>query len=291
MSPVLIIALVVVGLLVITFLVGLSPDPRRRRPPGILKRRSRWRRWLPVLPLMAAIACLALAFLGVRVSFQETSPMVVLVMDVSNSMNATDVAPSRLVAAENAARAFLEELPPDFRVGLTTFAGQAVREVAPTQERTEVLDALGTFETSFGTLIGDGLDEALDSIEDARDGGESPAAAVLLSDGRDTGSLIEPAVAADRAQSMGVPVFTVVMGQVEGAETGLADLETLREIAEISGGETFTAETADELTARYENLGSQLSVELEVPPSSTPLVVAAIGLVVVSGVLLVITPR
>jgi Ca-activated chloride channel family protein len=293
MSPVLIVALVVVGLVVIVYLFGLSPEPARgRRPdPGILRRRSRWRRVLPFIPLVLAVGCLVFAFLGVSFSLSETSPAVVLVMDVSDSMDATDVAPNRMAAAEAAAITFLDELPPDFRVGLATFAGEADLAVPPTQERGEVVQALAAIETSRGTVIGDGLTVALDSIEDIRAGSSDvPAAALLLSDGRDTGSRVHPNDAAARAGSIGVPVYTVLVGQVSEGGGG-ADLDALESISEESGGRTFTAETADQLNAVYENLGSELSVNLDVESSTTPLVVAAIALTVVAGLLFVFLPR
>jgi Ca-activated chloride channel family protein len=176
-------------------------------------------------------------------------------------------------------------------VGLATFAGRAELEVAPTEERQDVVDALGTLETSLGTVIGDGLTTALDAIQEVRASGAAPAAALLLSDGRDTGSAVSPADAAERARTLEVPVFTVVTGQVEGGEGGLANLEVLEEISTVSDGDTFTAETADELTRVYENLGSALSVDLDVEGFSTPLVVAAIGLAIVAGFMLVLIPR
>lgn len=291
MSPVLIIVLVVVVLIVVTYLFGLSPEPTRgRRPvPGILRRRSRWRKILPVLPLLAAVGCLVLAFTGFQLNVNETSPTIVLVMDVSDSMNTTDVAPNRLAAAEAAANAFLDALPPDFRVGLTTFAGDARLAVAPTKERTQVVNALDTQTTSRGTVIGDGLAVALDAIEEVR--GEGDAVAVLLSDGRDTGSSVTPPEAAERASEMGVPVFTILLGQVTGEEGGGADLEAMEEIARISGGESFTAETANELTTRFETLGSELTVNLDVEPSTKPLVIAAIVLAVLAGLMLILMPR
>jgi Ca-activated chloride channel family protein len=290
-SPVLIVVLVLVGLVVVVYLFGLSPEPvRGRRDPGILRRRSKWRRWLPVIPLLGSVGCLALAFSGFRFSFQETSPTTVLVMDVSDSMNATDVAPDRLTAARAAATAFLDELPPDFLVGLATFAGEADLPVPPTRERDALVAALAALSTSNGTRIGDGLTVALDAIEEDRSGTEAPAAVVLLSDGRDTGSVIPPLVAAERARDMSVPVLTVAFGG-QVTEEGGADLETLQRIAATSGGETFTAETADELTRRFTTIGSQLLVDLDVQPSATPLVIAAIALVVVAGFMLVLTPR
>lgn len=289
MSPLLIIGLVVVGLVVLVYLFGLTPDPTRRRVPGILRRRSRWRRWVPVIPLLAAVACLVLAFTGFRFSFQETSPVTVLVVDVSDSMLADDVVPSRLEAAQTAAIAFLEELPDDFRVGLATFADRAELAVPPTDDRQAVVDAVGRFETSRLTRIGDGLTVALDAIERLREDGDVQAAALLLSDGQDTGSEVTPARAAARAGELGVPVFTVLIGQVTGEHA--ADLQALQEISDASGGETFTAETADQLVGRYRALGSRFSVDLAADPSTTPLVVAAIALVVVAGIMLVMTPR
>lgn len=293
MSPVLILVAVVVVIAAV-YLFGLKPEPARgRRPaPAILRRRSRWRKILPALPLVAAVGCLALAFTGFRFNVEETAPTILLVMDVSDSMEATDVAPNRLAAAQSAASAFLDELPPDFRVGLATFAGEAELLVAPTADRDEIVNALGGLSTSRGTLIGDGLSVALDAIEEIRrDAQDTPAAALLLSDGRDTGSQVSPEQAAEQASSLAVPVFTVVVGQVlEGDDSG-ADRATLEAIARISGGETFTAEDADQLTARFENIGSELSVDLVVEPATTPLVVAAIGLTLLAGILLVLTPR
>jgi Ca-activated chloride channel family protein len=290
MSPVLIIVLVVVVLIVVTYLFGLSPEPARgRRPaPGLLRRRSKWRKILPILPLLAAVGCLVLAFTGFSFNVQETSPTIVLVMDVSDSMEASDVAPNRLAAAEAAANAFLDQLPPDFRVGLATFAGEAGLAVAPTQARSEVVNALGALTTSRGTVIGDGLSVALDTIEDVREEGD--AVAVLLSDGRDTGSAVPPREAAERASELGVPVFTILLGQVTDEGAG-ANLDAMEEIATTSGGESFTAETANELTSRFENLGSELNVNLDVEPSTKPLVIAAIALAVLAGLMLIILPR
>ena len=293
MSPVLIIALVVVVLIFVTYLVGLSPDTRGRRPvPGILRRRSKWRKVLPILPLLGAVGCLVLAFTGFRLNVSETSPTVVLVMDVSDSMDATDVAPNRLAAAEAAANAFLDRLPPEFRVGLATFAGEARLDVTPTQERQEVVNALGALTTSRGTVIGDGLSVALDAIEKIRsDAGDTPAAALLLSDGRDTGSSVSPDQAAERARALQVPVYTVVVGQVAADGGPGADLQALEAIANTSGGKTYTAETAHELTSRFENIGSRLSVNLHAEPSTTPFVIAAIALTVIAGFMLVLLPR
>ena len=292
MSPALIVLLVLIGLIAIAYVFGLGQDTKGRRTPGILKRRSRWRRIVPFIPLVAAVGCLGLAFWGTRVNVDQTAPTILLAMDISDSMQETDVAPNRLAAAEAAAIAFLEELPPEFRVGLATFAGEAELAVEPTQDRDRVVEALGDLTTERGTVIGDGLTEALDAIEEVRrEGEETPAVALLLSDGRDTGSSVPPQEAAARARELEVPVFTVVVGQVSGGEGQGADLAAMESIAETSGGDTFTAETADELTGVYENLGSELSVDLELRSTATPLVIAAIALTVLSGLLFVFLPR
>jgi Ca-activated chloride channel homolog len=141
-------------------------------------------------------------------------------------------------------------------------------------------------------VIGDGLTVALDAIEDVGDEApDTPAAALLLSDGRDTGSNISPDDAAARAASIEVPVFTVVIGEVAEDGGPGANLEALEAIADTSGGNTFTAETSDELTTIYSDLGSALSVELAVEPSTTPWVIAAIALTILPGLMLVFTPR
>jgi len=294
MSPVLLIALVVVALIVVAYVAGLRPAPVRGRRPAnvILHRRSKWRKVLPIIPLLLAVACLYFAFTGFRLEREETSPVILLVMDVSDSMDATDVAPNRLEASEAAAIAFLDELPPKFLVGLVTFAGEAQIVVDPTQSRGDVVDALERFTTSKGTVIGDGLTVALDAIEDVRDEApNTPAAALLLSDGRDTGSRVAPDVAAARAASIEVPVFTVVVGEVAEDGGPGANFGALEAIADTSGGDTFTAETSDELTTIYSDLGSALSVELAVEPSTTPWVIAAIALTILAGLMLVFTPR
>ena len=294
MSPALLILLGVIALVAVAYFAGLRPAPARgRKPtPGILRRRSKWRKVLPIIPLLGAVGCLVYAFTGFRFNVEETAPVIVLVMDVSNSMDATDVEPNRLVAAEDAANAFIDELPPKFRVGLATFAGEATLVVDPTPARGEVVDALAGLTTSRGTVIGDGLTVALDAIEEIRlDAPDTPAAALLLSDGQDTGSEVPPGEAAARAASLDVPVFTVVVGQVAEGDGPGADLGAMEAIATTSGGDTFTAETSDELTTIYADLGSELSVELDVEPSTTPLVIAAIALTVLSGLMLLYAPR
>ena len=228
------------------------------------KRGFQWRKDVPVLLLLGAVACLILSFGQFRVESTSATGTVMLVMDTSNSMTQTDVAPNRLVAAKDAALAFLTEMPEEIRVGLVGFAGEARLLVGPEDPRDEVGRALATVTPEGGTVIGDGLATALSEMEAQwQRTGKGPSAIVLLSDGRDTGSQTPPEQAAQRAAGLKVPVFTVVLGvEVEGKAGANADL--LRSMAETTGAQSFTAESAAELTGVYEALGTQLSTDLAI---------------------------
>jgi Ca-activated chloride channel family protein len=250
-----------------------------------------WARRLPVLFLVGAVACLIAALAQFRLNREVNEAAVVLTMDTSDSMNQTDVQPNRLDAAVTAAGAFLEEVPPGFRVGLVTFAGAAEVQVTPTSEHAQVSDALRTLTTEKGTVIGDGIDAALDEIERDRETiGTEPAAIVLLSDGRDTGSDVQPGSAADRAETLGIPIFSVILGSI-GADAGGANASLLEDVASRTDGQTFTAATTGELTQVYETLGSRLSVELAISNSAALFVAIAVVLALGAGVSVLVTSR
>jgi Acyl-CoA dehydrogenases len=151
------------GLVVVVDAIG----SRRWRKLRGKRRGSQWRRRLPVALVVGAIISLVFAFGQVRLDRQVTSGTVVLAIDVSHSMGATDVQPNRLSAAEVAARAFLDRLPAGFRVGLATFSATSEVPIAPTSDRTRVAAALGSLavDSGTGTVIGDGLSAALDAIQ------------------------------------------------------------------------------------------------------------------------------
>jgi Ca-activated chloride channel family protein len=270
--------------------VKAKPTTEQRAVTAARRRRGRptWLRFLPVVLLAGAVACLVLAVLQFTVAREERDATVVLAMDASDSMEQTDVSPNRLEAAEDAANAFLQELPEGYRVALVTFAGTANVEVEPGLDRTAVEAALADLTTARGTVIGDGLAAALDQIErDQATTGDRPAAVLLLSDGNDTGSTEPPSVAAERALAMEVPVFTVVLGS---AETG-ADTALLSSIAETTGAESFSALTAGELTQIYETLGSELSTRLAIGGTGPLFVALGALLAVAAGVLVLVTSR
>jgi len=220
--------LVLTVILIALVLAGayLFVNSRERKPVQAKGRRFRavyrsqhrpmYERVIPVVLLAGAVV-----FLGIRLSRQVTQGTVILVIDTSDSMEQTDVTPTRLDAAKAAAGAFLQALPADFRVGLVTFSGTPYLAVAPTLERDRVTAALASVTTAQGTVIGDGLTAALDAMEaDWRTNGKGPAAVVLLSDGLDTGSTVSPTSAATRAHALEVPVFTVALGLAIGTVYG-----------------------------------------------------------------------
>jgi Ca-activated chloride channel family protein len=240
-------------------------DRTARRSASTYRRRSPWARRIPAILILGALVFLGLAVTQFRfLRERASSGTVILVLDVSESMNRTDVEPSRLEAAEDAARIFLDELPEDLRVGLVTFSGQAELLVEPAEARSAVRAAIESFVVGEGTVIGDGLAAALDAIEaEWEETGTGPAAVVLLSDGRDTGSAVPPEDAAERAADLEVPVHTVVLGQ--GASAGGAANEALlAQIADATGGEPFTATTAGGLIDVYRTLQTRLTTELAI---------------------------
>ena len=233
-------------------------------------RRPGWRRHAP--PALTAIALAglltALARPQVSVAVPAEQASIVLAMDHSGSMQATDVSPSRLAATVAAGEAFLGEVPREVKVGGVVFDHRAEAVQGPTTDRAALRQALReAMRASGGTATGDALATSLAMLR-AQGQGERrpPAAVVLLSDGTSTHGR-DPLPVADEAREMGVPVYTVALGTPEGTlpdgERVPPDTEALREIAERSGGQAFTAEQADALSAVYERLGSQIATEKE----------------------------
>ena len=268
------------------------------------RRGSQWRRRLPVALVVGALVSLLFAFGQVRFDRRVTSGTVMLAMDVSHSMGATDVQPNMLAAARVAAATFLDRLPAGFRVGLATFSAASAVPVAPTSDRSKVAAALGSLnvDTGTGTVIGDGLSAALDAIQADRVGDpDRPAAVVLLSDGQDSGSTIPPEQAASRAHQLNVSVFTVAIGLASADPSGVsssiggsvtaAPSDVLARIAEMTDAKAYTTQTADQLTQVYDTLGSRLSTELAIDESAGPYVIAAIVMTLIAAGILLIGAR
>jgi Ca-activated chloride channel homolog len=231
---------------------------------SVVPRRPRWRRHVPPalcgLAMAGLIAALARPQVSVAVPAEQAS--IVLAMDHSGSMQATDVAPSRLAAALAAGEAFLDRVPERVRVGGVVFDHRAEAVQNPTTDRAALRAALrAAMVPSGGTATGEAIAAALALVR-APSGPQPPAAVVLLSDGESTSGR-DPLAAAEEAGRRGIPVYTVALGTAAGTlpdgEPVPPDPAALQAIAERSGGRAYTAQEADALNAVYEELGSRVA--------------------------------
>ena len=220
--------------------------------------------------LVGLVLAIARPVLPVEVPRERAT--VVVAVDTSVSMRAGDVAPSRIDAATGAARAFVDELPDTFNVGLVTFSGASAVAVAPGTEHGAVLDALQRPTLGPGTAIGDAVLTALAAVRsvDAEAATEPPPARViLLSDGANTaGSPLD--AAARTATEAGVPVSTIAYGTPDGTVTVdgrtqqvPVDAAALADLATASGGQAYTAATGEELQDVYADIGSSIGYRTE----------------------------
>ncbi|TAK68623.1 MAG: VWA domain-containing protein [Actinomycetota bacterium] len=247
----------------------------------VAPKRSGWQRFVPWASLLTAIVVGVLAFAQPAWAMRtpKERATIMLTLDVSASMLATDVDPSRLQAAQQAARDFVAALPAGLQVGLVTFDQSARLLVSPGTDRTTLLAAIDAMRVGQGTATGSGIDLALSTLEGVPpgdDGTKAPAAIVLMSDGAPTvGSGRQSATdtldeATARAASDGVPVTTIAFGTPDGSVTIRGeqvavpyDPQTMAGIAEATGGQTFTAESADQLGSVYEQIGSIVGYDVE----------------------------
>ncbi len=224
-----------------------------------------------------------------------------MVTDISGSMNATDVQPDRLTAAVAAAKTLTERVPPTFRLGLITFSDYAEQRVAPTTDRAQIKGALDQLSAEGGTAMGDGLERGLFAartpVPNADGSGvrRLPSVIVLLSDGKNTSGTRDPIEVAREAGRARVPIFAIALG-TPGGEVELRDAfgflqriqvppdtETLKEIARLSGGKSYTATETDKLKEIYANLGTRLSSRSEKREVTAAFAGGAILLLVAAG--------
>ncbi|MGC4787878.1 VWA domain-containing protein [Micromonospora sp. DT178] len=240
--------------------------------------RPAWRRHVPAGLFLAMLALLVVGFARptaeVRVPRERATVMVAV--DVSTSMLAGDVEPDRLSAAKESARRFVDGLPDEFNVGLVAFAGSAAVLVPPSTDREalhEGIERLVEGATGVqGTAIGEAISTSLGAVKGfdsqaAKD--PPPARIILLSDGANT-SGIDPMEAASEAIDMKVPVHTISFGTPGGTvDRGgrpiqvPVDGQTLRAVAEETGGVFHEASTSDELRAVYEDIGTSVGYRTE----------------------------
>lgn len=279
-------------LLAVLGLVGLYIVVQRTRQKRILrfanmellekvapKQPTRWRH-LPAILLVSALVLLTVAMAGPTndVRIPRNRAVVMLVIDVSQSMRATDVAPSRLVAAQEAAKQFADQLTPGINLGLIAYAGTATVLVSPTTNREATKNGIDKLQLADRTATGEGIFTALQAIATVGaviGGGDEPppARVVLMSDGKETvpSNPDNPKgayTAARTAKDQGVPISTVSFGTPYGyveineqRQPVPVDDEMLAKIAELSGGEAFTASSLEQLKEVFGSLQQQIGYE------------------------------
>jgi Ca-activated chloride channel family protein len=242
--------------------------------PNLIGRRpGRLRHLPPVLVLVALVALtIGVARPHADLSVKREEATIVLALDTSRSMVATDVPPSRLAVAQEAVRRFLDALPPAYRVGMVSFAQSATTILPATTNREVAKRALANLRAGDGTALGEGIARAVQVTQRVRtaDGHRPPAAILVLSDGAQTQGVLQPLPAAQRARRLRIPVYTVAFGtnagvvevvDDEGFKTRVTvppDPPTLRRVAAATGGRFYAAPTAAQLNAVYEELGSRV---------------------------------
>jgi Ca-activated chloride channel family protein len=276
------VAIAVAGYLVLE--VRRRRDASRFARPALLPlvapSRPGWRRH--VAAVLSGLALVVIVLGLARPARAEQVPRregtVVLVLDASSSMEATDVSPSRLAAAVDAADDFVDDLPDGIQVALVAYDRTARVLSSPTADHAAVQAALQQLTTRRGTDTAAALQAALDAIPDTADG---DASIVLLSDG-DTDEDAAEAVARDAADRE-IPVTTIAYGTdegtvtVDGEEVAVpADPETMRRLADLTGGSSFEAASADELRSVYEDISGDVSYLTEQRELVGPFMVAAV---------------
>lgn len=253
-----------------------------------------WLRHVPIVAMLVALALAAVALAGpvMDTRVAKNRATVILVVDVSLSMGATDVEPDRLTAAKQAGREFIESMPEDLNVGLVTFAGSTRTPVAPTTDHQRVVRALDGASLASATATGDAIMAALDSIDEVEnsiDGAEGPPPAeiVMLSDGKQTipASLDDPRgayTAADEAGARGVPVNTISFGTPGGIVSVGGEIiavpnddESLAEIALRSEGSFHSAQSLEELRDAYGELSDDIGYEIRSEENPRPWFIGA----------------
>jgi Ca-activated chloride channel family protein len=295
-----------VGLLAIPLLVGLYVSSQQRRRAyavrftnlallnQVMGKGPGFRRHLPAILFSAGVAGLLLSIAGpqatIRIPKGQTSVM--LAVDVSGSMAATDVQPTRIEAAIAAGRTLIDKLPSNAQVGLVIFNSQA-EVIAPlTSDKGSVKDALGTLAPGGGTAIGEAIQVAVAQLANITDPNSAKsqnyAMVVLLTDGTsNTG--VDSITAAGNAKQAGIPVQAVGIGQrnqttmVQGRVVDGVDEQALQQIASTTGGHYYYAADETQLSKIYSDLGSRIGWVTTKLDLTVPLVALGAIILVAGG--------
>jgi Ca-activated chloride channel family protein len=265
----------------------------------LVPKRPGWRRHLAfgLLALGLATLVVSLAKPSTEVRVPRERATVVMAVDVSLSMQATDIEPDRFRAMQSAAKEFVDVLPDRINLGLVSFAGTATTLVPPTTDRAQVANAIDNLDLAESTAIGEAVFTSLTAIEnfqstvEAGDLEPPPARIVLLSDGYNTVGR-DDTQAIDAAREAGVPVSTIAFGtdygtlDLDGETVPVpVDRATLEDIADQTGGSYSEAATAAELEQVYADLGSQIGYTTEPQDISPRFVRGGVVLVLLGAVL------
>jgi Ca-activated chloride channel family protein len=277
---------VVLGLIGLYIVVQLARQKRMLRFANMEllesvapKRPSRWRH-VPAILLVLSLLLLTVAMAGPTndVRIPRNRAVVMLTIDVSQSMRATDVSPSRLAAAQEAAKQFADQLTPGINLGLIAYAGTATVLVSPTTNRDATKVAIDKLQLADRTATGEGIFTALQAIATVGaviGGGDAPPPAriVLMSDGKETvpSNPDNPKgayTAARTAKDQGVPISTVSFGtpygyvEINGQRQPVpVDDEMLKKIAQLSGGDAYNASSLEQLKQVFTSLQEQIGYE------------------------------
>lgn len=243
---------------------------------AVAPRRVNWRQHVAVGLAMLTLAGAVVLFArpsGLSKVPRQTAVTVVLTMDVSLSMEATDVSPNRITAAKDTAKQFLDKLPADYKVSVVSFARYAKVVVAPTTNRGEVSNAINALTLHEYTATGEGIFTALDVVKQSLGdsppsaGDKLPAMVVMISDGKRTVGRSQ-VLAAQAGKAEGIPIYTVALGTLQGViETQgeqipvPVEIGELKQIAAISGGKAYVATSPADLLDAYKDVDGRLFYE------------------------------
>jgi Ca-activated chloride channel family protein len=283
-SPVALLGLLAIPLLVVVYVLAARGQRRAAgrftNPalvPNLVPSAPRWRRYVPFVLALAALTLLVVGIARPHIvrSVTRDEATIVLAIDTSRSMSATDVRPSRFDAAHAAAQEFLDTVPESYRVGIVSFSTAASTVLTPTTDRDAAKVALGELRLGSGTAIGNAIARSVELASTGEQrpttGQATPAAVLLLSDGAQTAGGVTPDDAVKEARKLGVPVSTVALGTRDAAVQvplpgGLKqrvvvapDADALKQIAKDTGGTFAEAPSAEKLKEVYRSLGTRLA--------------------------------
>jgi Ca-activated chloride channel homolog len=281
LAPERLLILLVIPLLVLGYIFAMRRKNRRGMRftntsmlDVVVPKQSQWRRHLAVALSLLSLITLTAAFARpkTQVDVPRERATIVIVIDASLSMQATDVQPSRLDAAKAAAVQFVKDLPEKYNVSVVSMAGNVSILVPPTLNHTSVENAINSIQLQDSTAIGEGIATALRALQQAPKDPDNPdsvapGAIVLLSDGTNTVGRAPQQAAAEAAQAK-VPIYTIAYGTENGyvdldgkREPVPVDHELMAQLARATGGENFSAASPEELESVYKNIGSEVGYE------------------------------